>query len=177
MAAQMRFTGDNPLADFAKFLGERPAALNVALDGAGFLVAEKLYENAGSIFGDVHKLHPLAEATQAERLKKGYTPNDPLYRDGTRLKASMEKVHTRGFGAIGSSDPVQRAHELGYINARTGRSVPPRPVYRLALQESKDDVLTIGEALAGVALGAARNIRIAYLTARTRHFNSRGATR
>lgn len=99
------------------------------------------------------KLAELAESTQEERSAAGFTPNEPLLRDGSFLRAGVEKEHAAAEAGIGSAEIVQFYHEYGYDNARTGTYVPDRPVFKTALDESEKDVIAILEDASGAALG------------------------
>lgn len=110
-------------------------------------IAAKLVEKAAKdTYGDLDKLAPLAEATQVERERLGYTPNDPLLRDGSLLRDSV-KINriAPDTAVIGSDEPVALYHETGYVNARTGRPVPPRPVFRIAAEETAAAVEQLAE--------------------------------
>lgn len=148
------FEGIDALGRFAEFLESRVGALEVANLEGGKVVSEVLYENAMGIFGDNHKLADLAQSTQDERTRLGYSANEPLKRDGKLLKAHVEKAFGPGVGAIGSREMVQLYSETGFVNARSGTSVPPRPVFRIALEESQPAVIEIANAIAGVGVGA-----------------------
>lgn len=150
MGETLHFEG---LGHFTHFL-ERTAEAIEAVEGqSGRVISEVLYDKAEHIFGDNAKLAHLAQATQDERSAKGFTPDDPLLRNGSLLKSKVERAHAHGVGGIGTPEKIQLHHEYGYINARTGRSVPPRPVFRRALEESSGAILAIAEMLAGVGLG------------------------
>lgn len=152
MAHDIHFEGAHALGHFAHFLERQAERIEVAEEQAGHVISEVLYEKAEHIFGDNQKLAHLAQATQDERMAKGYTPDDPLFRDGSLLKSKVERMHALGVGAIGTPEKVQLYHEYGYVNARTGRAVPPRPVFRRALEESTGAVLAVAEMLAGAGL-------------------------
>lgn len=111
-----------------------------AIAGAASVI---LHDKVLETFGDATKLATLAPATQEDRLQQGYSPNDPLYRDGTLLRDAVEREHEGATAGVGSAEPIQRDHEFGYINARTGNPVPPRPVFKIAMQESREKVLAI----------------------------------
>lgn len=131
------------LGEFANFLEERVGVEESALALAAEMSADVMYEKAKKIYGDSSKLAPLAQATQDERVSLGYTPNDPLLRDGRLLRDSLEKAHVGAIGGIGSDEIIHYYHEHGYINAMSGASVPARPVFRLAFQESAPELEAI----------------------------------
>jgi len=76
--------------------------------------------------GPFPKWQQLAAETQAERTRLGYTPNDPLLRDGT-LARSIQITIEGNTGYVGSDDPVAVYQELG-----TPR-IPARPFLGPAL--------------------------------------------
>ena len=118
-----------------------------------------LHEHVVDGFGS-SKLAPLAQATQDDRVSKGYTPNDPLLRDGSLLRDNVEMMHEGAVGGVGSSEPVQRDHEYGYINARTGTPVPPRPVFKNAMVDSQAKILAIVEASLPVIFGGKPGVEL-----------------
>lgn len=141
------------LEQFARFIE------NIALKQQGVatiaadVAAHALHKNALKIYGDSTKLAPLAQATQDDRVAKGYSPNDPLLRTGELLKDSLEMGHEGPVAGIGSAEPVHMYHEYGYVNARTGRAVPPRPVFREAMVESAPEIGEILQQVVGASLG------------------------
>jgi phage gpG-like protein len=120
---------------------ESPVAINAA---TGF-ATRVLYRRITGVFGDQSKLAELSPYTQEERSELGYTPNDPLLRDGSMLRDSLETEHLANVGRVGSAEPILAYHENGYLNARTGTSVPPRPVFQIGLKESKVEIVTAFE--------------------------------
>jgi hypothetical protein len=132
------------LASFSRACAEMAELQPRLLAATAGLSATILKRKAQSIFGSPEYLASLAQATQDERARLGYAPNEPLLRDGTLLRASVEgKSASTGEQAIagtGSKEPIMGYHEHGYVNARTGRPVPPRPVFKIALVESAPEV-------------------------------------
>lgn len=165
------FTGPTAFQKFTEFLAERPRAARIALEDAGEIAADSLYDHIVRVFGDTHKLAPLAASTQKDRQEHGFAANMPLFRTGALLLSHIEKAHKPGVGAVGSKEMVQKYSELGFVNARSKTSVPPRPVFRIGLEDSEPDMLAIAEAICGVALGAEPTVKRAFLTARSRSFN------
>jgi phage gpG-like protein len=148
------------LREFSEFL-ERGAALHEELiDAAVGLSAEILYKKAYADFGDSTKLADLAPATQDEREALGYARNEPLLRDGTLLRDSLESGHDGNLAGIGSAEPILAYHEYGYVNARTGSPVPPRPVLKIAMQESEEEIAAVLEDTIGATLGLAPTLRL-----------------
>lgn len=80
--------------------------------------------------GNFAAWEPLAESTVADRVAKGYTPNDPLLREGV-LRDSIE-VETHGNEAVvGSADEVALYQEVGTEH------ILPRPFLGPALYDSQ----------------------------------------
>lgn len=139
----------NGLGALARALEEaavvHQTALGVLAEGA----AEVMHHKAHNIFGDNTKLRDLEPSTQDERDRLGYSRNDPLYRDGTMLQASVEKAAAAdGLGGaiagIGSGEKVLAYHEFGYT-MRTGRFVAPRPVFKISMSESAPEIEALVE--------------------------------
>jgi len=76
--------------------------------------------------GPFPKWQQLAAETQAERARLGYTPNDPLLREGT-LARSIQFTIEGNTGYVGSDDPVAAYQELGTVR------IPARPFLGPAL--------------------------------------------
>lgn len=87
--------------------------------------------------GDFHAWEQLASSTQKERSREGYTPNDPLLRDGSMLRDSVEySVDPLTLtAAVGSKEMVMVYQELGtHVNGM--ERIPPRPVFGPAALEN-----------------------------------------
>lgn len=140
------------IGQFAEFLETRREVMipigKLAIRQATDVLAKKTKAQFGS-----HALAELSEATQADRIAKGFTPNDPLKRDGSMLRDSVEEEAGEGYAAVGSPEPVAGYQEFGYLNARTGRPVPPRPAFKMGLEESAAPIMAIIEAMVGATLG------------------------
>ena len=78
---------------------------------------------------------PLAESTKEDRVRHGYTADNPLLRDGT-LRDSYTTAQDGAHGAVGSAEDVALMQEVG-----TSR-IPPRPVLGPAAIESKSAIAT-----------------------------------
>jgi HK97 gp10 family phage protein len=97
-----------------------PKAEQAALSVAAQIVAAK----AKSYIGTYHarpKWPQLTEATQEQRSKQGYAPNEPLLRTGA-LRDSIEwKVVSNHEAHVGSNNQIAVFQELGTSK------IPPRP--------------------------------------------------
>ena len=145
--------GIEGLEHFAGFLEKRASAFELPFFAATEAISFALEEKVLEVFGDNTKLADLAPATQAEREALGYEANEPLFRDGALLKDHIEREAQGLVAGVGSAEPVQLYHEMGYINARTGNPVPPRPVFEIGLKDSEVAVTEILGAATQVALG------------------------
>lgn len=92
----------------------------------------------------------LAESTKEQRVKQGYTENDPLLRTG-KLRDSISH-EVRGLEAqIGSTDDVMVYQEFGTAN------IPPRPVLGPAAYRNKEKIKKIlGKAAVEGLIGGER---------------------
>lgn len=121
------------LAHLEKILIQAPAAEKRLLNAIGIEVEAKAkskfghYQNA---VGPFEKWDELTEGTQEDRVRKEYTPNDPLLRDGTLRESISHSVHGKTV-SIGSTNEIMPYHEFG-----TSR-IPARPVLGPAMFQSK----------------------------------------
>ena len=127
------------LEAFAAHLHDVRKALPRALQVELSLLGEEMVKDARAMFGVYQAGWPqLADSTQAERLKHGYSPNDPLLRSGELQGLVKSEVHWRGLfvgipvGAVLNADGhgadagmVMAAQEWGTSDHR----IPPRPVF------------------------------------------------
>lgn len=88
---------------------------------------------------------PLADSTQQERERLGYTPDDPLLRSGD-MRDTIEHETDQFRAVIGSKDD-----KAGYQEFGTDR-VPPRPFMGPAVVHSQKQILQI------IGLAVARGI-------------------
>jgi hypothetical protein len=80
----------------------------------------------------------LAQATQDDRISKGYAENEPGLREGD-MRDSIEHVSNSHDATIGSNDQKLVWFEVGTVNQ------PPRPVLQRALHERHEEVVHIVE--------------------------------
>lgn len=100
--------------------------------------------------GPFPKWPELAESTQAERGRLGFTPNDPLLRTGALRASISHEVHDLE-AVIGSTSKIMAYQEFG-----TAR-IPPRPVIGPAAQRNKDAIIDLlGGAVVAGMIGADR---------------------
>lgn len=79
----------------------------------------------------------LKESTQEQRVRQGYTPNDPLLRSG-ELRDSISSEVEGLEAAIGSDSDIMVYQEFG-----TSKGIPPRPVLGPAAYRNKDNICKI----------------------------------
>lgn len=113
-----------------------PAAVRGGVAAGAELIAQDARDRIGEYqdaVGDLPAWAPLSDATQADRVAKGFTADDPLLRSG-KLRESIEVREVDEGAEIGVFDPamttIAAAMELGYWNARTQTVVPPRSYLR-----------------------------------------------
>lgn len=142
----------NGLAGLARAF-ERLALAEPVIVAAGMAASEPvLKRNILSVYGDESVLAPLAQATRDERARLGFSEGDPLLRDGSMLRDHVESTHDLRSASVGSPEIVNAFHELGYIDAKGGASVPPRRVFAEGALKSEHEVVAIFEAEIGIAL-------------------------
>jgi phage gpG-like protein len=105
------------LTDFAARLAMMEADIRLPEEAIVEKAAQMIEERARDAIGTYEFGWPqLAEATQQERERLGFTPNDPLRRTG-RLKYSIGRVSGREGGEavayVGTNDPNAKYHEFG----------------------------------------------------------------
>lgn len=107
--------------DAAAYLRGRSVSQGAAAQ-AGLAAAVKMVEHdAKAVIGTYERgWPPLKEATQAQRVRLGFTPNDPLLRAG-ELRDSISSEVEPGHGVVGSDSMIAVYQELG-----TSRGIPPR---------------------------------------------------
>lgn len=98
--------------------------------------------------GPFPKWEELAESTKADRLNKGYDPDEPLLRKGD-LRDSIHHEVSGLEAVIGSKSEIAAYQEFGTKN------IPPRPFIGPAAFENKEKIERIlGEAaVAGIVGG------------------------
>lgn len=80
----------------------------------------------------------LKTATKKQRVRAGYTPNDPLLRDGTLKESIHHSVDNVNLTAIvGSNDKIMAYQEMGTA------TIPPRPVLGPTAYKHANDVVNI----------------------------------
>jgi len=145
------------LADMALHLLEAEARMLVTLEHGLEKAAAEIDKAAKDKIGEyqaangMHDAWPeLADSTKEDRVRKGFTENDPLLRSG-ELRDSMGH-ETKGLeAAIGSTSDIAVYQELGTDK------IPPRPFLGAAAYEHIDEVKKIvgGAVITGIVGGSA----------------------
>ena len=103
------------------------------------------YQEASGPFGAWPEL---ADSTKEDRLRKGFTENDPLLRSGD-LRESIHHEAEDWEGTVGSDSDVMVWQEFGTSK------MPPRPVLGIALYDNLDKIQDmIGHAAVSGFVGA-----------------------
>lgn len=131
------------LSQFARMLSD--AAIASEAEGQGIVRACKLVQKtAKSYLG--HYDHPgnwaqLAQATQEDRVRRGFAADEPLLRTGDlRDSIAIDAPYRNGaetYGYVFSNSPIARYQELGTV------SIPPRPFLSTAAMEMTPQVHAI----------------------------------
>ena len=134
------------LADFSKYLGkiieQGPKRKLAILEAVGQLIEDKAKKKIGvyqAQAGIYEAWAPLADSTIQDRIRKGFTPDDPLLRSGELRDSIHHGIWevTPDTVFIGSSSDIMIYQELGTI------TIPPRSVLAAAAFESKVDILRL----------------------------------
>lgn len=138
--------------EFARFLDRRIFEME-PIEATGMaVVAKVLHRKIYGMYGD-KALPELAQATQDERERLGYAPDEPLLRDGTLLRDSFETEVGLDYAAVGSAEPIVGYHEMGFFNVRANKYVPPRRAVRTGFEEALVPIAQILESILERQLG------------------------
>ena len=86
--------------------------------------------------GEFDAWEQLADRTKEDRLRKGFTENDPLLRTGELRDSISHQVHDLE-AAIGSDSDIAVYQEMGTAK------IPPRPFLGTAVEHNKDRIKAI----------------------------------
>lgn len=136
----------------AKFLEEHTVMVPPITAIAATAAGEILYQSIRRRFGD-RVLPELTQTTQDERARLGYSTDEPLLRDGTLLRDSIEREIGPNFAGVGSSEPIMGYSEFGSYNHWSKKVTPPRPVFRLGLEMAAPSIRKLLERVMQAALG------------------------
>lgn len=120
------------------------ATTHRALEKAARIVEKDAKGQIGTYQGAVGPFQDwaeLAESTKEDRIRRGYTANDPLLRDG-KLRDSIQHEVEGHEAVIGSKSDIAAYQEFGTP------TIPPRPFMGPAVFKNKKKIQQIlGEAL------------------------------
>ena len=145
--------------DFAVHMAEAAVAVRVAehhaLDRAAAIIEKDAKARIGSYqdaAGPFAAWAPLAESTVADRVAKGFTPDEPELRTG-QLRDSISRQVEGLEAAVGSTSEVMVWQELGT------EKMPPRAILGPAAFDNREKIeKALGHAvLHALEYGAARN--------------------
>jgi hypothetical protein len=127
--------------------------VNAALKDAALLLEYEAISEFGKYqegAGPFGTWPSLAEATKIDRVRKGFSEDEPLLRSGGLRDSSRHEVSATE-AIVGNIDPVMEYQEHGTAK------IPPRPVYGIALHRHMAALVQLIEqgAYAGLS-GAAR---------------------
>lgn len=139
---------------FAAFLVESQVRVYAAMQDGLEMCVGHIEKVARSEFGNYQPKtgpHPswdeLADSTKDERVRLGYTENDPLLRSGELMDSSAHSVYWLN-GFAGSTSPIAPYHEFGTMR------IPPRPVWGPAAIRSEAYIRrTLGAAVVQGLIG------------------------
>jgi hypothetical protein len=132
------------LQSFANLLTQMAANMPTAQHHAMEQACQVVETEAKRVIGTYDYGWPqLAASTQADRVSKGFSANDPLLRTG-EMRDSINHVSSPVEGRIGSNDDKALWQELGT------RTIPPRSFLAGALRHEANHVVAIlGQAVRG----------------------------
>lgn len=143
------------LAGFASHLAKLPLAVAHAQHEAMEHAARKVQAEAKSLIGNYQPdagpfvaWAELADATKGDRLRRGFSENDPLLRTG-HLRDSIEYQVSLGFevgqveAEVGSNSDIAVYQELGTSGGGWGGPIPPRSFLGIAAVHKSGEVVKI----------------------------------
>lgn len=130
---------------FKRTFGDRRSTLEMGFENGLIESAAYLKIKAQEKFGHYQEgWEELAEATKKDRVRKGFTPNNPLFRTGW-LRNSVEVKVAPLKASIGSNEKIMIYQEKG--TTRTGwkgaRGIPPRPVFLITAEQEGPEAVKI----------------------------------
>jgi hypothetical protein len=97
--------------------------------------------------GPFREWAPLAVATMKDRERKGFEPNNPLYRTGDLMHSIHQRVNmAEKKNVIGSDSDIMVWQERGTKRTGWGGPIPPRPVLGPAAFQNKKVIAKVAAA-------------------------------
>jgi hypothetical protein len=118
---------------------------NSAVEKGLYVAAEFLNEKAKEMFGHYQDgWDELTQATRKDRVKKGFTENDPLYRTGDLKEHSKFSVEGRR-AVVGNTSQIMVYQEKGTMSTgwHGAKGIPPRPVYLIVYHKHKEEAIEL----------------------------------
>lgn len=132
---------------FAAMRASAETGIPKALETIGAEIERDAKDEIGTYqrenMGDLRPWDELTKATQADRMRAGFSANEPLLRTGD-LRDSITHTVEGNRVVIGSDDPIALYQELGTHGPGVGPSgyhVPPRPFLATAAYRNKDTIV------------------------------------
>lgn len=126
---------------FAAYMAEGVAAsaeaMRLSLDLVGKSITKEAKEEIGNYqpaMGEFQAWAQLADATKKDRVRKGFSENEPLLRTGALRDSISYNVHGLNV-TIGSTSDIMVYQEFGTSK------IPARPVLGTALYKNKDKIV------------------------------------
>lgn len=115
------------LEQFARELSSASASIATGLEVSFRVIVKEIEETAKEeigvyqpAYGPFDAWAPLAESTKADRVRKGYTEDDPLLRSGEIRDSIQSEV-------VGLAAIVGTKSEIGFWQEVGTSHIPPRP--------------------------------------------------
>lgn len=115
------------LEQFARELSSASASIATGLEVSFRVIVKEIEETAKEeigvyqpAYGPFDAWAPLAESTKADRVRKGYTEDDPLLRSGELRDSIQSEV-------VGLAAIVGTKSEIGFWQEVGTSHIPPRP--------------------------------------------------
>lgn len=131
---------DSFIVKLALGIAELETYQRSALAEVGRIVEDTSKENLGTYqaaTAETAAWAPLSQATQDDRVAKGFTANDPLLRSGELQRSIEHEVVSSREVHIGSDRPEAEYLELGTIE------MPPRSFLLSAVVQKSDEIAEI----------------------------------
>ncbi|MBO0636475.1 hypothetical protein [Pantoea agglomerans] len=136
------------LEQFARELSSASATIATGLEAGFSVIVKEIEETAKEeigvyqpAYGPFDAWAPLAESTKVDRVRSGYTEDDPLLRSG-ELRDSIESEVVGLAAIVGTKSEIGLWQEVGTVR------IPPRPFIGPAYVRKIDPLMeTIGRAI------------------------------
>ncbi|KJH60941.1 hypothetical protein UF13_09150 [Pantoea agglomerans] len=131
------------LEQFARELSSASASIATGLEAGFRLIVKEIEETAKEeigvyqpAYGPFEAWAPLAESTKAERVRRGYSEDEPLLRSG-ELRESIQSEVVGLAAIVGTKSEIGLWQEVGASN------IPPRPFIGPAYVRKIDPLMEV----------------------------------